>query len=121
MIARSVHHVSFAVADLEGSMAFYEGLLGLTRIDRPDMGIPGVWFAAGTAEIHLIEHAESAGGPAKKSPLSNHCAFAIDDLDETMEDLEAIGVDLVAANPEFGQCWIEDPDGNVIELVAPQG
>ena len=38
MIARSVHHVSFAASDLERSMAFYEGLLGLERIDRPGIG-----------------------------------------------------------------------------------
>ena len=120
MIARTVHHVSFAVKDLEQSRAFYEGLLGLEPIPRPDFGIPGTWLQVGDSQIHLIEHSASAGGPAKPSPVANHCAFEIDDYEETVADLEAIGVDLMAANADFGQCWIQDPDGNVIELIAPR-
>ena len=65
-----------------------------------------------------IEHSDSAGGPEKPSPVSNHCAFGVESFDKVMSDLEAMGIDLVAVNPDMHQCWIEDPDGNVIELIA---
>ena len=35
-----------------------------------------------------------------------------------LEDLATLGIDLVAEMSDSRQCWIEDPDGNVIELIA---
>ena len=55
MLAKRVHHVSFAVRDLARQREFYEGILGLAPIPRPDLGLPGVWYAAGRGQIHLIE------------------------------------------------------------------
>ena len=54
MLTRGVHHVSFAVSDLERSRRFYEGVLELEPIPRPDLGLPGMWYRAGTSEVHLI-------------------------------------------------------------------
>ena len=52
MIARSLHHTSFAVRDLERARAFYGGVLGLQEIERPDFGaIQGVWYGVGNAQV----------------------------------------------------------------------
>jgi glyoxylase I family protein len=118
MRTQGVHHVSFSVRDLERSRGFYEGVLGLETTERPDLGIPGVWYRTGGSEIHLIEHADAAGGPDKASPLANHCALSIADYDETVSELADRGVELVASIPASGQCWIVDPDGHLIELIA---
>ena len=50
MIAAGVHHVSFAVSDLARSRRFYEDELELEPIPRPDLGLPGVWYRAGSSE-----------------------------------------------------------------------
>ncbi len=121
MIAKSVHHVSFAVADLDRSREFYEGLLGLEPIERPDLGLPGAWYGAGGSEIHLIlapAGADTGKPPAALSPLANHSAFAIDDYDKTVDLLKSKGVELLETNTQMGQLWIRDPDGNIIELIA---
>ena len=34
----SLHHASLIVADTEVSLAFYNGVLGLKQIERPDLG-----------------------------------------------------------------------------------
>jgi len=42
------HHMSFPVTSLEKSRAFYEDVMGLKEIPRPDMGpIGGVWYRTG--------------------------------------------------------------------------
>jgi glyoxylase I family protein len=122
MIAKHVHHISFAVRDLERSRAFYEGILGLETIERPDFGLPGVWYQAGGSEVHLIQAPEGVDAgrpPAKLSPIANHQAFSIEDYGATLETLRGHGLEVLEAGPERRQMWIADPDGYVIELIAP--
>lgn len=121
MITQAVHHVSFAVDDLDDSMKFYRELLGLEPIDRPEMGIAGAWLAAGTTQVHLIVRPDGADvgtPPGKTLPLANHCAFAIDDYTTVLDKLKAAGLDVLETNPERGQMWVSDPSGNVIEFIA---
>ena len=121
MLARGVHHVSFAVSDLERSRQFYEGVLELEPIPRPELGIPGMWYRAGASEVHLIAtppgtHVGSA--PERLTPLANHSAFAIDDYDTTLSLLKARSVEVLETNADRGQLWVRDPDGNVLELIV---
>ena len=92
MLGTGVHHLSFTVVDLERAREFYEGILGLETIARPDFGVPGVWYGAGNAEIHLIELPKGATGagtpPEKLTPLANHNAFAVDDYSKTLSQLQ---------------------------------
>lgn len=118
--ARGVHHVSFTVSDLDRSRSFYEGVLGLEPVPRPDLGFPGAWYRAGAAEVHLLG-APGAAAPAARplTPLANHAAFAIEDYDQTVARLRARGLDIVETSASRGQLWVQDPDGNVIELIVP--
>ncbi len=121
MIAKSVHHVSFAVSDLDRAREFYEGVLGLRSIPRPEFGVCGVWYAAGEAQVHLIvtpEGADVGTRPGAINPLANHVAFAVDDYEKTRERLVSKGVEVLETNPTVGQMWVRDPDGNVIELTT---
>ena len=123
MLAKRLHHISFAVSDLDRSRRFYEDVLGLEEIERPDLGIGGIWYRAGDAEVHLIVTPSGidVGHPAPGlTPLANHNAFAIDDYGEVLEQLKKRDVEVLETNPEVGQMWIRDPDGNVIELIAPR-
>jgi glyoxylase I family protein len=121
MQVNRVDHVSFKVRDLGRSQRFYGELLGLELIPRPDFGIPGAWYDAGGAQVHLIAAPDAADLEAPSSvlsPLANHSAFAIDDYEKTLEALQSRGVEVLPTSPEQGQMWILDPDGNVIELIA---
>ena len=121
MLARGVHHISFAVSDLERSRRFYEGVLELEPIPRPELGIPGVWYRAGPSEVHLIATPPGANigtPPERLTPLANHSAFAIDDYAATLSRLKARHVEVLETNADRGQLWVRDPDGNVLELIV---
>jgi glyoxylase I family protein len=122
VIASSVHHVSFAIRDLARSRAFYEGVLGLAPIPRPELGVAGIWYGAGACEVHLIvtpAGAEVGAAPARITPIANHSAFAIADYAAALAFLKARGVEVLETSAERGQMWVRDPDGNVIELIVP--
>ena len=115
------HHVSFSIAELERSKHFYGSVLGLAEIARPQMGIGGAWFHTGSGELHLIVRppgADVGAPPARVSPIANHVALAIEDYDAAVAHLKDAGLAVVETSTERGQCWVADPDGNVIELIV---
>lgn len=121
---RGLDHVSFPVRDLERSVAFYRNVLGLAPIPRPDLPFPGAWLGgAGGIQVHLIVPPEGAplgSPPPSLNPLGGHVAFAIADYDAVVAALHAAGIETLEAGTEVGQLWVRDPDGHLIELVAPR-
>lgn len=108
----SVHHVSINCSDAASSAEFYTSVLGGTRRgDRPDFGFGGAWIDLGSAQVHLIEAAVPPN-------LGQHFAILYEDLDDVVSELRAKGV-AVSAPAAVGpnrQSFLEDPDGNVVEL-----
>jgi catechol 2,3-dioxygenase-like lactoylglutathione lyase family enzyme len=113
--------MSFPVRELARSRRFYEGVLGLQTIPRPDLGaIAGVWYAAGPCEVHLIETppgVDPGAPPSRLNPLARHAAFAVESYDETLAHLRAHGLEVFESRAG-GQMWVQDPDGHIIELIV---
>ncbi|MEX2627099.1 MAG: VOC family protein [Ilumatobacteraceae bacterium] len=108
----AVHHVSINVSESARSIEFYTDVLGgSVRGDRPDFGFGGAWLDVGETQVHLIE----ASVPPD---LGQHFAILVDDLDATVDELRAKGLEVSdpkTVGPDR-QTFIEDPDGNRIEL-----
>lgn len=108
----AVHHVSVNVSDVSVSSAFYTGVLGgRVRDDRPDFSFGGAWIDLGSTQVHLIE-------AAVPPSFGQHFAILVDDLDAAVAEVRAKGLtvrDPVEVGPDR-QTFVEDPDGNSIEL-----
>jgi catechol 2,3-dioxygenase-like lactoylglutathione lyase family enzyme len=96
--------------------AFYAGLLGFTRLVKPEplAARGGCWFARGHVALHL--GVEEDFRPARKA----HPAFVVADLADLEAALVAAGV-TVRPNPDRDPglgSYVDDPFGNRIEFVS---
>jgi catechol 2,3-dioxygenase-like lactoylglutathione lyase family enzyme len=122
MLAKQLHHASFPIRDLERSRRFYGGVLGLEEAPRPDLGFPGAWYRVGDGQIHLLQTppgVDVGSRPPTLNPMAPHTALAIDDYARVLAALRSHGIEVLETAPEIGQMWVQDPDGNILELIAP--
>ena len=95
---------------------FFGGLLGLEEIEKPEplRSRGGVWFRVGGQQLHVGVEQEFA--PARKA----HPAFSVTHYDELLGRLRDAGVVVTPddAIPQQRRCFVADPWGNRIELVA---
>jgi catechol 2,3-dioxygenase-like lactoylglutathione lyase family enzyme len=113
---KSFSHCGLRISDLEKSRSFYENVLNLKQIPRPNFPFPGAWYGLGGNAIHLIS-SENRG--RKIDPLGPHLAIEVEDFDATRAQLKELGIEFLEAPSGMGagrQLWVLDPDGNTIEL-----
>jgi len=113
MPVRGVNHITMAVRDLERSLIFYRGVLGLELAARwPD----GAYLRGGALWLTLLFDAEVRRGPR---PEYSHVAFTVDDEDlpDFLERVEVAGAQLWQDDyTEGASVYIVDPDGHKLEL-----
>ncbi len=112
-----IDHVQLAIPPGGEAAArrFYGELLGLREVPKPEAmrARGGLWFEAGTFQIHLgIE-------PDMRPSLKMHPALVVSDLDAFVARLTAAGCEWKPADelPDVRRGHTKDPAGNRIELV----
>jgi lactoylglutathione lyase len=120
----SIGHVAIRVKDIDRSLDFYVNKLGfreMFRLDRDDK----LWivYLRITDDQYLELFPEAIGdrSPGADAIGFNHMCLAVDDIDAVIAQLDAAGVPLTrpkkVAVDRNAQAWIEDPDGNRLELM----
>jgi methylmalonyl-CoA/ethylmalonyl-CoA epimerase len=132
---RSVHHVAFAVDDLEAAVATYGRLFGAEvelrgRLD--DQGVEAVYLRVGSDRLELLA-ALAADTPvgrflAKRGPGMHHVAFEVTDVSAAIHHLSARGATMIDEEPRAGLAGQEvtfvHPDslhGVLAEVLSPHG
>lgn len=118
-------HAALKVKDVEASLAFYRDQLGFPEMLRLLKDDGSLWLVyLRITDLHYLEifpGAEEDRAPGWNANGVNHLCFTIEDLDATAARIQATGIKLTAQikNGADGnrQAWIEDPDGNRIELM----
>jgi lactoylglutathione lyase len=121
-------YTGIRVTDLDRSIAFYCGGLGLRETDRGRMSQGGICVSLEDPTTHAqLELNQYPAGSPYATPYApgeglDHLGFEVPDARAFIERLRAAGVK-VAVEPwlEQGRCWIgfvEDPDGNWVEVQS---
>lgn len=112
-------HVGLLVADLPRAAEFYEGILRLMRVDRPELGFDGIFYALDDErQLHLMrldDPYRGCGLPAHGG-RDRHVALGVDDLDTVRQRLDAAGISYTMSRSGRAALFCRDPDGNAIEL-----
>ena len=114
-----LHHVQLAAP--RGSEAaqrrFYADVLGMAEVPKPAAlaARGGVWFRSGALELHL--GIEDDFRPARKA----HPGLLVDGLAAFAERLASYGVAVEWDDrfPGYHRCYVDDLQGNRIELLEP--
>lgn len=124
-------HASIAVSDIQKAVAFYEAKLGLTALKAgPSAHIPDgsrTYGSGGGAALEVYE-SDTAG-----QSLATLAVWYVDDIDATVDELSAAGVEFVrydafehdskGITPRAGGgriAWFQDPDGNTFAIEADE-
>ena len=133
MDVRSVHHVAFAVSDLDEAVGTYQRLFGAEvelRGRMEDQGVEAAYLRLGSGRVELMS-ALADDTPvgrflAKRGPGMHHVAYEVDDVGSALAGLQHAGAELIDQVPRRGLFGLEvafvHPDavyGVLTEVVCP--
>ncbi len=97
-----IEHIGIAVNSLDEAIPFYENMLGLKCYaleEVKDQKVKTAFFMVGQTKIELLESTDPEGPIGKfiekKGPGIHHLAYAVDDVDQSLAELEGKGVRLI--------------------------
>ena len=133
MTFRGVHHVGFAVTDLDEAVETYGRLFG-ARLEHRDavaeQGVEAASVLVGPSRIELLvptgDDTPVGRFLAKRGPGMHHVAYEVDDVGSALAGLEHAGAELIDQIPRHGlfglQVAFVHPDavhGVLTEVVCP--
>ena len=98
-----------AVEDIDAALELYEGAFAMPLAHREtveEQGVEAVLLDVGDGHVELLRPLgpETAVGKflERKGPGLHHVAYAVDDIDATLERLAAAGLELIDSEPRVG-------------------
>lgn len=133
------NHIGHHVANLERSIEFYTNVFGFTvrnRLSVPDtgsakllrvaepVGLTAVYLSLGGAILELLHFDREGNEAARIRPFTEpgltHISITVDDIAETCKLVRQFGGEVLEDTDMWGKAlMVRDPDGQVIEILAP--
>jgi len=111
-------HVSILVKNAEISLSFYNEILGLPLLNRPDLGFPGYWLDLQNGQtLHIMQLDNPYKGvKPKHGGRDYHFALRVDSIAEFVESLEKMNLEYSLSKSGRKALFTRDPDDNALEL-----
>ncbi len=97
-----IEHIGIAVNSLDGAIPVYEEVLGLKCYaveEVKDQKVKTAFFMVGQTKIELLETTDPEGPIGKflekRGQGVHHIAYAVDDVDSSLNELENKGIRLI--------------------------
>lgn len=97
-----IEHIGIAVSSLEEAIPFYEKMLGKECYaveEVTDQKVKTAFFQVGQTKIELLESTDPEGPIGKfiekKGQGIHHIAYAVENVDESLKELEEQGIRLI--------------------------
>lgn len=124
-------HVAIKTNDLGATVQFYQDVMGLIAVARPDFGFPGAWLACRPLGTGTIFHIY-AGGPAlgatgvapQGSAAIDHISLACVGFHDFRARIESHGLqwrEFLVPGTSLWQLFVYDPNGVQLELTFEGG
>jgi methylmalonyl-CoA/ethylmalonyl-CoA epimerase len=104
-----IDHVGVAVEDIDAALELYEEAFAMPLAHREtveEQGVEAVLLDVGEGHVELLRPLgpETAVGKflERKGPGLHHVAYAVDDIDATLDKLAAAGLELIDSEPRVG-------------------
>ncbi len=141
-MVKSMNHVGLSVENLEESVKFYTGVMGMeidyrtyhegeaisdvVGVDNATLDICVV--RKGNCSIELIEYnnkVEAKGHKKQNEPGLVHISFAVENVDDMYEKIRSLGYDFyskpMVTRPDGPKiCYFKGPDNVTMELYEKQ-
>lgn len=109
MKVSKLEHIGIAVKSLDEAIPYWENVLGLKcyNIEEvADQKVRTAFFRLGEIKIELLESTSEDGAIAKfiekKGQGVQHLAFAVENIEGALADVESQGVQLIDKAPRLG-------------------
>ena len=104
-----IEHIGIAVNSLEEAIPYYENVLGMKCYaieEVADQRVKTAFFMVGQTKIELLESTDPEGPIGKfiekKGPGVHHLAFAVDNVNDALNELGEKGVQLIDKSARKG-------------------
>lgn len=112
-------HVSILVADAQASLNFYQSLLGLSLLQRPDLGFPGYWLDLLNGQsLHIMQlpNPNAETSRPEHGGRDFHFALCVDSVADYEAHLQQHGLTYSRSRSGRKALFVKDLDGNAFEL-----
>lgn len=104
-----IEHIGIAVADLNAAISLFEKVLGqpcYSIEEVADQKVKTAFFKVGETKIELLQSTDPEGPIGKfiekKGEGIHHIAFAVEKIEEKLEQANSLGLKLIDAKPRKG-------------------